>query len=126
MFPTKCQNSHQVASWPSIICWWALLYLTFTTTTVLTAKTKTPAKIGDKIEKEAYALYYTIIRNPEAYTNLAADEQETKDLKSAIDKQTMDIVTAAEKIKKELHAAKKGGFWLLLLLCSIHSLKNDL
>jgi hypothetical protein len=90
----------------------------FTTTTL--------AKIGDDIELEAYALYYTITQNPEAYANLAEGEDKEK-LKKAINEQTMAILTAAEKIKKELHAAKKeGGFWLLLLLFSIHSLKNDL
>jgi 5S rRNA maturation endonuclease (ribonuclease M5) len=51
-----------------------------------------------------------------------AEGEDKEKLKKAIDKQTMAIVTAAENIKKELHAVKKeGGFWLFIIIVLLNS-----
>jgi ABC-type transporter MlaC component len=114
MLPTKClYKSQQLSAWPIIICWWALLCLSITTTNVLVTA-KTPAEIGKQIEDDAHKLKKKIEDDQDGFGGLVDTEEETKTLKAAIDAQTVEIVNVAKHIKTELDKAKPGGLLVVV------------
>jgi hypothetical protein len=96
-----------------IVCGWALLCLLLMTTPTLVVAAgedqQTPAEIGNEIKKEADGLKDQI--KDSAVKDLPDGKEKTK-IENAISKEIEKVVDEAEKIKKELNDATKGG-WLL-------------